>query len=747
MRSFTLIVLGIVIFALQGMAQNLTIIKDKCIPAESAEYTTLKDIHLIFELSGVEKTYPDVQSSEIGLVSTLTKKKPIKLYKGSEATGDPIASCYKKVLNNSTEFHSGNYFDISFDSEIILEEGVTYTLYIPIANFAAATTSQIFTDYPKDQEAIIHFKGAKAQGFAFENAQPEQFSNLKSVQKVVLSFNEEVTVTPQSVATIVENDNTIATSKALYVSENSSNSIVIEFENEIPLYITHEYQLQIPENIIFSANDTSVGIDGAISLTYKGEDYHYLEVGRVYPKNNSELSWISEIRVPFNFETGYNLGHAQATMKLYEGSMESTPIELKCDGSSLDNLVITPYKFDLKPSTTYYVVLDAGQIFPAENNDWRKTLKDTTNPEVVLTYMTPEVLESPNKVSVDVIPAPGADNARLDMVTLNIADYEFENSSYSVKLASENPVAIFNDGTNDTQLPLTFNANEKKATCTVNRPLEAGKTYTLKVPAGTFAPNAHANLAAVAANDELVYTYTGKAAPVAEFVSLSYTVDGEVTLKTMVEKGKPVTVAVTVPEGRQIESVTLDGTPLSGVMDVYTIPALAEDAGVLVTLVPLVEPDPVYHNVTLSLDNAAAQTSAVEEGKTVSFKLTPVDDLWTVESVENATLDEASGMYVTEPVTADTEVKATFALVNPVDFNFTTEVEEVPAGCAYSVRSEREMLIIEGVTAGDNIRIYTTGGTLIADKTVPADMSVAAMNLASGIYIVAINNTTLKIRH
>lgn len=157
--------------------------------------------------------------------------------------------------------------------------------------------------------------------------------------------------------------------------------------------------------------------------------------------------------------------------------------------------------------------------------------------------------------------------------------------------------------------------------------------------------------------------------------------------------------------------------------------------------------DPVHHNVTLSIDNATAQTSAVEEGKTVSFKLTPVDDLWTVESVENATLDEASGMYVTEPVKADTEVKAVFALVNPVDFNFTTGVEEVPSGCAYSVRSEGEMLIIEGVTAGDNIRIYTTGGTLMADKVVPADMTVAAMNLARGIYIAAINNTTLKIQH
>ena len=744
MRSYILFILGIILCALQGGAQDITIIKDQCTPAENGAYTSLKDIHLIFELSGVEKTYPDVQSSEIGLVSTLTKKKPIKLYKGSEATGDPIASCYKKVLNNSAEFHSGNYFDISFDSEIILEEGVTYTLYIPVANFAAATTSQIFTDYPKDQEAIIHFKGAKAEGFAFENAQPEQFSNLKSVQKVVLSFNEEVTVTPQSVATIVENDNTISTSKALYVSEDNSNSVVVEFENEIPLYITHEYQLLIPENVIFSANNPSVGIDGAISLAYKGEDYHYLEGGRVYPRNNSELSWISEIRVPFNFETGYNLGHAQATMKLYEGSMENTPVELKCDASSLDNLVIAPYKFDLKPSTTYYVVLDAGQIFPAENNDWRKTLKDTTNPEVVLTYTTPAELEVPSKVIVVVDPMEGADNDRLDTVTLNLNDYEFENNTYPVQLAIENPVAVFNDGTNDTQLQLTFNANEKKATCAVNRPLEAGKTYTLKVPAGTFAPDAHANLATVAANDELVYTFTGKAAPVAEFVSLSYTVDGEVTVKTMVEKGKPVSVSVTAPEGRQIESVTLDGTPLTGEMDVYTIPALSEDAGLLVKLVPVVIN---RHNVTLTIDNAVAQTSTVEEGKTVSFMLTPVDDLWTVESVSNATLDEASGMYVTEPVKADVEVKAVMALAKPVDYDFMSGIE-APAGCPLKVSSEGDRLIIAGVEPGDNIRIYTVGGSLMANLgAVPEGSSIVSFSLARGVYIIAVNNTTLKVNH
>ena len=373
-------------------------------------------------------------------------------------------------------------------------------------------------------------------------------------------------------------------------------------------------------------------------------------------------------------------------------------------------------------------------------------LKDTSNPRIVLTYTTPLDLIQPDKVKLDVEPNEG-EIERLDQVTFNIAEYKFEDNAYPVEIAIENPIAIFNDGTNDTQLPLTFNPSEKKATCVVNRQLEAGKTYTLKVPAGTFVPDAHANLAAVAANDELVYTFTGKAAPVAEFVSLSYTIDGEVTVKTMVEKGKPVTVAVTVPEERQIESVTLDGTPLSGVMDVYTIPALAEDAGVLVTLVPLVEPDPVYHNVTLSLDNAAAQTSAVEEGKTVSFKLTPVDDLWMVESVENATLDEASGMYVTEPVKADVEVKAVMALAKPVDYDFMSGIE-APAGCPLKVSSEGDRLIIAGVEPGDNIRIYTVGGSLMANLgAVPEGSSIVSFCLARGVYIIAVNNTTLKVNH
>ena len=152
-----------------------------------------------------------------------------------------------------------------------------------------------------------------------------------------------------------------------------------------------------------------------------------------------------------------------------------------------------------------------------------------------------------------------------------------------------------------------------------------------------------------------------------------------------------------------------------------------------------------YHNVTLTIDNAVAQTSEVEEGMTLGYTFTPADELWTLESVDGATLQ--NGEYVTAPVTADTEVKVRFAPARDVDFDFTTAIDGIIEGCSYRIYSDGAHLVIDGVSAGDRIRVYTTGGTLMADKIVPTDMTTARLTLEPGIYIIAINDTTLKVRH
>lgn len=331
-------------------------------------------------------------------------------------------------------------------------------------------------------------------------------------------------------------------------------------------------------------------------------------------------------------------------------------------------LTFNIWNFNLTPNSSYQFIVDEGQINPAYSANPTAKKKDTANKKIILNYTTPSELEKPAKVNAEIVPAEGGEYESLDIVTFNLPDYEFENNSYYIKLATENPVAIFSDGTNETSLPLTFNANEKKATCEVNCTLEAGKTYTLKIPAGTFAPSANANLAAVAANDELVYTFTDKAA---DSYTLTYAVEGQATLVTEVAPQAEVKVSFPENDGFKVASIAFNGEQ-QAVAGTFTTPAIAQ----------------------------------------------------------NSVLDIA------------------YEYAGKIDYDFTTGVT-APEDCPFTVTSEGEMLVVEGVKAGDTIRIYTAGGLMMADLgAVPAGMSRASFRLATGqVYILLVNTTALKLRH
>ncbi len=429
----------------------------------------------------------------------------------------------------------------------------------------------------------------------------------------------------------------------------------------------------------------------------------------------------------------------------YEGENTEARTEVDVEiNTNANGLEVNP-QFPLTPGKTYTFVFPEGQIVPRSLSDRRK-LGDTSNATYTLTYYTPAV-EDINSVTFEGLKESESSANRIEKLSFKINPYMYKDVEYNVMNMGAKAILYVNDkDTATAEYPLDIVLNGTEKTLETKEPINLvmmqGSTYRFVIPENKVVPM-HELFRSLGGNKETSFVYTGTT-PTVEYVSLSYTVDGEVTLKTMVEKGKPVTVSVTVPEGRQIESVTLDGTPLSGEMDVYTIPALTEDAGLLVKLVPVVIN---RHNVTLSIDNAVAQTSAVEEGKTVSFQLTPVDDLWKVESVENATLDAESGKYVTEPVKADVEVKAVMALAKPVDYDFMSGIE-APAGCPLKVSSEGDRLIIAGVQPGDNIRIYTVGGSLMANLgAVPEGSSIVSFSLAEGVYIIAVNDTTLKVKH
>lgn len=620
--------------------------------------------------------------TELGIASGMKDMDPYRLlvYKGGkdseyvgtvvDATNENVIGYGYKTISKTNVVAGMHSITIPMVNAIEFENGQKYTIYISGRMFRAAIPGTLYSNTYLNDPIVIEFIGGKSEENVLKltSFSPSSDDVLKSLTEVKLQFNQNVSLNENAIASISVSGKEVSSTTDVTCSENE---VTIVFE-DATLYNGKDYIVTIPANSILSS-DGSQSMD-AISLFYKGGAYQYMNTGRVYPSVNNPVSWLSTVKIPFVFPEGYNIGKVEsANVRLYEGSMESEPMTLSLgESNDLNSLTVDVWKFDLKPNTTYYVVLDKEQIFPARSDDYRIKLKDTTNDDVILAYTTPaeNEMEHPEPVAVTVIPKEGEDNDRLDVVTFNLPDYEFENSTYLVQVLTENPVAIFNDGTNETTLPLTFNASSKKATCAINRPLESGKTYTLKVPAGTFAPNAHSNLAAVAANDELVYTYTGKAVPATEYVTVTYTIEG-----------------------------------------------------------------------------VSAMRHEVEKGKAVSFTLTPADELWTVGNVENATLDEGSGKYVTAPLEADHEVKASFALVNPVEFDFTTEVDEIEGELAHSIYSDGNNLVVNGVTGGDRIRVYTTAGALMADKTVPEGMDTASISLDHGVYIVAVNTHVYKARH
>lgn len=739
------------------------------------------------------------------------RNKIAALYKGSVEDGEFLCYLAETIKATKEEFKVGNEIHLRFPNiEVVPGQLYTiYITYDFFAgrksdkkSWVTATKYSCFAN-----PLTLTFIGAsETKKVLLANEWSiEDNASLDAISSVNVKFNYDVALVGTPTVNLNEGSYTMVSTSDISVDPNDPKSLVINFP-ETKLYNGHNYNIVLPAGAVCVAGESEI-VNEEVSLSVTGSGYRYFGTGRVSPANGS-TNILDEIYIPFkfpkiegaDFSYGFvNVSGATYPLKCYKGNVtleqakEKNPdhiiIEKDMDNSSLKYGV----NFALEAGQEYTFIMDEGAVKAYAIGDPRNSyLKDYISEAVELHYTTPTLESLPELVLPKSDIEEGASLESIETVTLANAYYVYNDTHYVLAVSPDVSYKtsgvlyeVLTDGSEKEIKRFQASKNGKDAIdLQVNEPLYQGKTYRIVIPEGTFIPFQSNFLKQFVGNKEYSITVTGAKSTesASEFTSsliegqklshvsvVSFYTAGDVkatdNAKLEIRNGEETVASAPVRvakeegythvyadfsgEGHQ-PFATEKGVNYSAVLPQGAVAETANENLLNKEYsVPFtgMASDPVYHNVTLSIDNAVAQTSTVEEGKTVSFKLTPVDDLWTVESVSNATLDEASGMYVTEPVKADTEVKATFALVNPVDFDFTTGVREVPAGCAYSVRSEGEMLIIEGVTAGDNIRIYTTGGTLIADKTVPADMSVAAMNLAPGIYIVAINNTTLKIRH
>ncbi|MDE5790645.1 MAG: hypothetical protein K2H96_05395 [Muribaculaceae bacterium] len=655
-------------------------------PSQNEKLSSVSEFIFSFNFEKVYNAYPDVEKADFGICASMGEEKYITVYKGDVETGDVLFTINQSISTRSKLFAPGETsLKLSLDQTYILEPGEKYTVHIPARVFYTRTKATSYDTYAEEYQYIFYGEESSEDGLLLVEETPKRGSLIDNINEIQLEFNSAISVSSDALILLKEGSNIIGEGKVEVDSENE-NVALIQF-SDTPLYNSHSYVVEVPSDIIF-IKDTNIG-NSEITLIYTGTSLKYHKYGRVSPSNGSDVSYLTSITVPVNADDNLELGRAKAPKAyFYEGNSSDALETITCEmNGENDGWIIPVWYFDMQPSSTYRIVVPADQYHLWYRNDAGNFVeaKDTSNPELVLTYTTPAELEkAPVFTFSQTVPGEGETLASVETVKVPVAPYEIETISYLPTLIAEHPEAQFmQDGELLKSVPLTLNfeedneANQAFLSAVVDEVMVKGHSYSLVIPAGIIGPEVGPTMTEAQAssfrnavkNEEMTITFNGSTPTEA---MVTYYIGETGSMSTIVKIGETVTVNVAGSEDWKVKDLLFNGEPVEA------------------------------------------------EG------------------------DE----YVTSAITADATIAVTYEYAHEIDFDYTTGVGEIE-DCPYALSSNAGHLVISGLNEGDAITIYTIGGMKVADlPAVPAKMHEASISLPEGkVYIMMINGVSIKYKH
>ena len=643
-------------------------------PAENSSVGSIQTVTLTFDYSALESKYPNV---EFGIFCCFDEWYPAELRKGS----DVIATCTqgtKKFANTII----GNEYTFNFGNLVVLEEGVEYEIYIPDYSFVASDGNNTYGDYYADPLSIKIVGGKSSQPIlTMKDCSPEQKSSLDVLDEITFLFNERVSLSDGATAMLSD----LATGEVLKRSSLSIGadgmSVVAGFDKTV-LYSNHQYVVDIAANTICMENNPEITYS-AISFNYYGASFRYFGYSIVSPSNNKRVDNLGRVAVTLDCSNGEYLGRDfKAQAQLYKvgedgESLNAVGNPISCVVNEAANgFYIDVYNFNLDPSSVYKVVVEEGQ-FHLWDYATQRPMHDTTNKEMVFQYRTPDEIEPMPTQSFGVAtPSESESPEKLTSFRLDFEQYVYESEFYYPVFVSAavNTLSVVDKTTGekvaDFAVDIKWDDMNRYWLENVD-PLDvtmlAGHEYEVTVPEGMFCCRLEP-LREVSMNKAYTVAYKGG---YATSFTLTYAVEGQALLATVVDRNAEVSVSFPENGGFKVASIAFNGED-QAVGESFTTPAISEDS----------------------------------------------------------VLDVA------------------YEYAGEIDYDFTTGVE-MPEDCPFRVYSDGDSLVVDGLQAGDNVSIYSVGGLLMANLgEVPVSKSAVAFSLQKGmIYIVKVNNKTLKVRH
>lgn len=786
-------------------AGDLTLDKQNCEPGENMKYASLSKIHLKFDFSEIDTQGYSVE--DMGVETSLGRKKTITLYKGDPEDGNKIFTFYTVIITSDVGFLTGGDVILDLGQEYTLEPDQKYTLQIPASGFYLSSKDDVLDRIATNDEEYIVFYGGtnSADDFVMTNIFPNPQISAVGINKLAITFNRGIIINTDLNAKLFESDDCLKEG-ILALSEDAENTVVVSFD-ETKLYVSHNYTVKIPEGAILS--EATGEPYKEIVLNYSGASYDYFGYGRCNPGNNATVSYLGAVHVPLTCDAQYNIARAHAKAYFYKDGVEDPLKTIDCqigvDSRSWD---IPVWDFELEPGAKYRIEMPADQytLWYYNDNGGITQVKESSNEALVLNYTVAENPVMPTPVTLgNAAPAEGESLETLENLqiffntfTYDAATYypEFANSSleagyntiYLYEGEKEEPVKAINvdmKWNNSNQYWIEPNAP-------LNYKMYEGVDYKIVVPAGMFI-SSHNNLGKVVANPEFVLNLKGASSLAGlELSALSIAEGGKhshvgvvsSTVKTTVtpaENAKFVLkngddivaeaavkahndngeafvygdfTGVETEKGKEY-TVTLPMGSLIGADGIVTNPEVSANfSGLDVDKEPeVVYVQPEHVNVYLEVGDHVAVAHKVAKEQDATVNVAPTEN-WILSKLTlndaDVTEDVAADGNYTIPAASlkeDANLKAEFAYNGTPMFDFTTSVDGIVDGCDYKVYSDNNDLVIENVPANAKVAVYSVAGLKIAEESNLGDTDIIRISLNPGVYVVIINNDALKVKH
>ena len=556
------------------------------------ENLKLKEITLVFDISEIQAQYPDFDNLGIGCNASQnddpTKEKALKLYKGTRDDGELLDTQYENRLQTGELFRAGNEITFYYN-DIQLEEGSTYTLYAyytffvnPAGKTNGAMKSSTKLVYTYDAPIIIQFEAASQQAptLKFIESSPSENSLIGTLDKVSLKFDSEIKIANVSDLKVTEFGVAIASPSLVEIDSENPKQLLISFDN-VSLYKTHSYELEIPEKCLAAANNDQV-LNETIRIPLNGDSWKYLKNGRVYPPSNTEILESPLIQIPMIFPDGYGFVSLTGGPEVfkgywYEGENSEVRNEVEVQINNSANGVEVNPQFPLVPGKTYTFVFPEGQIVPRSLSN-RIKLGDTSNATYTLTYYTPAA-ENIGSVEFEGLDQSEASTNRIDKLSFKIKPYKYNDVEYNVlNMGAKAILYVDDEETASAEYPLDIVLNGTEKTLetkeSINLVMMQGSTYRFVIPENKIVPM-HELFRSLGGNKETSFVYTGTTPTT---VNVTYSIVNAGSIKKAEAINKPIAVEFVPETGWVVKEVLLNNEAVELEGNSYTIPALTEDA-------------------------------------------------------------------------------------------------------------------------------------------------------------------------